>query len=170
MKNWHSYIVAAVLAALILILGGCDTVPESVMEANNQRLEKVEGIVGLLTDARNEKPMVDVAVNLPPGIYEVPDSGWELARIQVHEPMTAIGLASLDNTDWQISENVAITALRVIAPLAGFLGGQYFTNEALKTSAQALTTVGMGNTQLAQSLGSQAIATGPALGAPAVAP
>lgn len=145
-----------ILLATLILLTGCQTVPESVMDANRQRLEETRMMMSVIMEAQGAKPMVEAIVNLPPGTYEVPE-GFELARVTVHEPITAIALASLDKTDWQISENVAITVTRVLAPLAGFIAGGYFNNQGLKTLTGVVGQVN----QTSGSLGSQAIAKEP---------
>lgn len=123
-----------------LAIAGCATVPESVKEANSQRLSQVKDITGDLTAARNAQPQVRADVWLPPGSYNIGGEGFHIARIEVREDLSLIGITALNQTDWQISENVAISALRVVTPLLGFLGGAYFNNESLKTLAGAMTT------------------------------
>ena len=144
------------LLAILIALTGCQTVPESVMDANRQRLEETRMMMQVIMEAQGAKPMVEAIVNLPPGTYEVPE-GWELARVTVHEPVTAIAMAGLGKTDWQISENVAVTAMRVLAPLAGFIAGGYFNQQGLKTLTGVVGQVN----QTSGSLGSQAIAKEP---------
>ena len=145
------------LLAILIAMTGCQTVPESVMDANRQRLEETRMMMQVIMEAQSAKPMVEAIVNLPPGTYEVPEEGWELARVTVHEPVTAMAMAGLSKTDWQISENVAVTAMRVLTPLAGFIAGGYFNNEGLKTLTGVVGQVN----QTSGSLGSQAIAKEP---------
>jgi hypothetical protein len=66
-------------------------------------------------------------------------------------------MTALNQTDWQISENVAISALRVIAPLTAFLGGQYFTQQMHRDNTRMMTNISAGSFGIA----SQAVAKEP---------
>lgn len=123
----------------ILFLSACATVPESVKEANDNRLNAVREMFADALKAK-EDPIADITITLPPGNFTVPEGGWELATIKVREGVDVITLAALDATDWQIPENVAITGLRVLAPLAGFAIGQHYTYLGSKVVAGAMTT------------------------------
>jgi len=160
-SNLHRWCVRIIvvlgIVGFALAVGGCATVPQSVQEANTKRLEQVAAITGQLTSARNERPQVEVAINLPPGQYEVPAEGWHLATVQIYDSLDLIGMTDLNQTDWQISENVAISALRVIAPLTAFLGGQYFTQQMHRDNTRMMTNISAGSFGIA----SQAVAKEP---------
>jgi hypothetical protein len=148
-----------ILTVLTVVTGltGCKTVPDSMQEANTKRLEQVAAVTGQLTEARNEQPQVEVVINLPPGEYRVPESGWELAAIKIYDSLDLIGITALNQTDWQISENVAVTGLRVLAPLIGFLGGQYYTNQMHQGNTRLMSNIAGGSFGVA----SQSVATPP---------
>jgi len=158
--KWAVRIITALgIIGFALALGGCKTVPDSVKEANTARLQNVAAITADLTEARNAKPQVRIVLNLPPGDYRVPDTGWELATVEVYEPLTLLGLKALEQTDWQISENVAVTGLRVIAPLLGFGIGQYFTTQQHKQNTGLFHAISAGSFGVA----SQAVAKEPVI-------
>lgn len=134
-----------ILLTLSFVLAGCQTVPESVQEANTKRLEQVSNITQLLADARTAEPQVKIDINLPPGTFNVPEAGWKLATVEVRDSLDMIGVTALHQTDWQISENVAVTVARVGAPLIGFLGGQYFTNQMHSSNTRMMSNIAGGS-------------------------
>lgn len=150
---------AILFLSTALLAAGCKTVPQSVQEANTQRLEQVAKITEHLTSARNAQPQVEVAINLPPGQYEVPEEGWQLATIKIYDSLDLIGMTALNQTDWQISENVAVSALRIVGPLVAFLGGQYYTNQMHQANTRMMSNIAGGSFGVA----SQSVATTPVI-------
>lgn len=143
----------------LLFVGGCKTVPESVQEARKEQLTQVSGIASNATEAWQAQPMVEVSIKLPPGRYEfeVPEEGWELARTTVREPLRQLLEPILEQTEWQISENVAISALRIIGPVIAFLGGQHYTAQMHQQNTRMVRDISAGSMGVA----SQAISTPP---------
>ena len=151
----RALLIALALIGLLIALTACSTVPDSVRQANQDRIAGVGNIVSDLTRSRDRAPQVSVSVSLPEGTFTIPEGGWELAKIEVREDLNLIGTHALAKSDWQISEHVAITGLRVLAPLAGFLGGAYFNNQALKTTVGGMQAVSQSGFNLASDVSAQ---------------
>lgn len=127
-----------IIFLLLVALTGCETIPETVRaDREAQRLAYVELLRESLR-SRDETPVAQVAINLPPGTYQVPATGWELATVAVHSDPLALGLNVSENMNRiPIPENVAISALRAASPLIGGYILGHFSLETQKVNAES---------------------------------
>jgi hypothetical protein len=128
----------------MLAMTGCGHT-QHVENTLKQRIDGIRDITVAGIESRERTPDFQLVVTLPPGTYNVPEGGWELVNTTYRTPInTMVETAVKEMGNYGISEPVAITALRVGAPLVGFIAGQYFTNEALKTSLNAVVQMSNG--------------------------
>jgi hypothetical protein len=125
--------------SLSLFLVGCSTVPESVQKVVEQKQIGIMSMHGELAKY-NAENQIEVIVKLPPGSYTVEQSeGFEIASVSIPRDMTATSLAAYNAIGRiNIPENVAISAIRALTPLAGFAIGAW-QNVAINRDNNDLT-------------------------------
>jgi len=142
-------ILIGTLLSISLFLVGCSTVPESVQEVVQS---KQNAIMEMHTQTAefNANNEIQVNVKLPPGTYEITDiEGFEIASVSIPQDMTVASLAAYDAIGRiNIPENVAISALRVLSPLAGFGIGAWQNVAIHQSNTNMMKSLGNGMFEL----------------------
>lgn len=141
--------ISASLVSLSLFIVGCSTVPESAQKVIES---KQNAIMEMHTQTAefNSNNQIEVNVKLPPGTYEIADiEGFEIASVSIPQDMTVASLAAYDAIGRiNIPENVAISALRVLSPLAGFGIGAWQNTVTHRSNTDMMKSLGNGMFEL----------------------
>lgn len=139
----------ATILSFSLFLVGCSTVPESAQQVIES---KQNAIMEMHTQTAefNSNNQIKVNVKLPPGTYEISDiEGFEIASVSIPQDMTVASLAAYDAIGRiNVPENVAISALRVLAPLAGFGIGAWQNTVIHRSNTDMMKSLGNGMFEL----------------------
>ena len=139
----------AALAAAALLLGGCAQVPKSVQATMESRNAAIMQMQSDLADYSADN-QITVEVALPPGNYVVPEGEpFEIATVSIPQDMTIAALAAYDTIgSFRIPENIVVSGLRAVAPLAGFAIGAWQNVQIHQSNTDMMRSMAGGMFQL----------------------